>query len=154
MRAAITYAQTHTHTLHYAMQHTSDSTYMSTQCLRRITAILANCRHPDGCLGSWPSSVQCSPAKLVPDYSILYTIHQHPLDHSTHINGLPSNVHTIPTHACPNINGHTAPLAYHTHLRYMEQINIRNYTGTRNPNTEPSSLKQTGAYVESHALRQ
>ena len=33
-----------------------------------------------------------------------------------HITGLPSNAHAIPPHACPHITGHTAPLAYHTHL--------------------------------------
>ena len=62
------------------------------------------------------SSVQCSPAKLLPNY--LNPIHS-PTPSWTmqpHITGLPSNAHAIPPHACPHIMGHTAPLAYHTHL--------------------------------------
>ena len=111
------------------------------------------CRHPDCCFGllALTSAMQPSktPTRLL---NPIYTIDQHPAGpcNLVYITGLPSNVQTI----YPHIKGHSAPLAYHTHLRYMEQINIRNYTGTRNPNTEPSSLKQTGAYVESHPLRQ
>ena len=56
------------------------------------------------------SSVQCSPAKLLPNY--LNPIHS-PTPSWTmqpHITGLPSNAHAIPPHACPHIMGHTAPL--------------------------------------------
>ena len=79
------------------------------------------CRHPDCCFGllALTSAMQPSktPTRLL---NPIYTIDQHPAGpcNLVYITGLPSNVQTI----YPHIKGHSAPLAYHTHLHHHTHV--------------------------------
>ena len=110
MRAAIMHAQTHTQ---YIMQCNTHPPIP--MCL--LSVCIGSCQswQTSGWLFRAVGPHQCSAAQQTSYQTTQsHTIHQHPLEHATHSNGLPSSVDTIPTHACPHINGHTAPLAYHT----------------------------------------
>ena len=95
-----------THTPHYAICNYSVTHIHHNQCVYSVFTLdhvnlgkLQTSRWMFRAVGPH----QCSAAQQNPYQTTQsHTIHQHPLDHATHSNGLPSNAHTIPTHACPH----------------------------------------------------